>query len=229
MVEITIVKMDGETSRSSSSIESIYTNIGRETEPHIINQYLRTICSYEMDTLSTIRDNNDQIWSNFITRNYLLMKGYRKKERVINITIDYVSKILSDLKSILDMDTEFLTRIDIYTNIRAHILSHDGIYIGHLYTWESDDILYVDAIRSSIQNILDRSRGEGIKGVISLLVDSSIKIARLVDEDIVRVRDPYPITRHVLDTLGFDTDHTFPVERPIPSNSDKYRLIILIE
>lgn len=231
MVEIVTVKIDGMIDRSTTPIETIYSTIGRQTESHILNRYLRTICSYEMETLNTIKDNdNEKVWSNFIIRDHLLASGARRKDKIINITIDYIHNVLNDLRSILEMDNDFLTRIDIYVNLRAHILSSDGIYMGHLYTWESDipnedSILYVDAIRSSISNILDRSRGEGLKGIILRLIDSSIKMARLVGSDIVKVRDPYPVTEHVLASMNF-TKTSFPVERDIPNKMEKYRLII---
>lgn len=229
MVEIVTVKVDGSRSISNTNIETIYTTIARQTDAMIINLYLRTICKYEMETLDTIREiDNDSLWSNFIVRDHLLAKGCRKKEKVIGVTTDHTMLVLNDLRSILDMDSDF-TKVDVYQNLRAHILTSDGIYLGHLYTWEDGDTLYVDAIRSSISNILDRSRGEGVRGILARLIDSSIKVARLVGLDTIRVRDPYSITKHVLSNMGFNTDHTFLVERDISTRIEKYRLIISAE
>lgn len=233
MVEITIVRIDDcETKIVGLPIESVYNNIGRQMDTSHINQYLRSVCSYEKETLDVVRDmKNEDIWSNFILRDHLLAKGCRKKEPVINITIGYTQEILEDLRSIIDSDDDFLKKVKDYTNLRAHILTDDGMYVGHLYTWEYEDILFVDAIRSSTQNILDRSRGEGVKGVIAMLVDSCIKMARLVDVDVVRVRDPYSVTKHVLSTMDFNkgNHYSFPVERTIPPKVPKYRLIISAE
>lgn len=229
MVEITVVKIDSSLSKCMSlAIENVYANIGRQIYSSHINQYLRSIIWYEMETLNIIKEmKNEDIWSNIILRDHLLSRGCRRKESVINITIGDSKNIFSDLLSILEMDDEFLTS-DKYINLRAHIISDNGLYLGHLYTWESDDILYVDAIRSSTENILDRSRGEGIKGIVAMLVDSSIKLARLVDMDTVVVREPYPITKHVLSSMGFDYN-IFNVGTSISSKIPKYRLIILTE
>lgn len=117
---------------------------------------------------------------------------------------------------VLGKDSGFLFPIPIeweikqLTNLRANVIvdSISGKYVGHIYSWFEkkgfSESLYAQGIRTSLLNTISRKFGHiQHKGISPILIDSLLKLARLLNLRLVTVVDPIGPMPGILKKLRF--------------------------
>lgn len=177
-------------------------------EDALLNKYVDLLLYYNWK-----REEKLIILRNDITLNRLL------EDLDINPTDDELKNILTVKEKdayfdVLGKDSGFLkppsglTEEEKIPNIRANVIvdSMTGKYIGHIYSWHtaSTGTLDVQGIRTSIINTINRKFGHiQYKGVSPIILDSLLKLARLLNLEVVGIIDPIGPMPDILRNLGF--------------------------
>jgi len=221
---------------SGVPIREVYSTIGRLTDDSEIIRYLHDIVQYEKQAVELILYSfntwydSRQMLSNFILRDFLSTFGINEQssdQEIKQVLAENISE--SNMRSIgalcglLGLDAGYTSNI--YENPKIHILTYDGSYIGHVYSWEDILTIGVQGIRTSIRNILDRILGGGYRNVSPILIDSTVKLARLLGFRVVQVHEPYLVMEAVLASYGFDKTWRFRVANSPLINIAEYTLI----
>lgn len=236
------------------NIETIYHTIGNQKDPAIIGSFLSRIVDYEFTTNDLITKlykdiekdkllvDVGEVWNNFILCKFFSNLGYNN-----NTSTSIIKEVFKKYFTyeffigvywmILNLDWSFINHIP---NVQIHILSHNGKYLGHLYSWNDTEkryhtlneqpMLSTEAIRTSIENYLFKLINAGHGNVGLTLVDSTVIIAKESKFELIRVIHPLPIMRRILEKYGFRNfeihNYIFDLQSDISTNTPKYNIEI---
>ena len=92
--------------------------------------------------------------------------------------------------------------LNIRINPSALILTLDGFYIGHIYTWLEGNSVQAIGIRSSIRNLLNRK----VKGITAIIIHALISLSQQMNLDKITVIYPIGLVPKLLQQYGFQID-----------------------
>lgn len=111
-----------------------------------------------------------------------------------------------NFRIIFDVDDEVMSNEFCRVNeIKCYIAFYDKIYMGHVYSFDHDyindekenDTLYVQGIRTSVDNFLSKER---IHGIGKYLIYAVVKSSK---ENIIRIIEPLDHMAKILERMGF--------------------------
>lgn len=174
-----VFPIDLEYKSDDSPLEDSYLTIGSSENK---TYHLRRICSNEPRTIRQYKRGKfeeDPLFQKY--SNVILKTG-----------------IVASLSTgdVYDMDWDAFHPDNKYNCV---MLLKGDRYIGHVYCWESNDILKMQGIRSSIENLLSKE----VRGVAPLLVDQVIRFGKELGKSRIQVIEPIHKMPEILKSLGF--------------------------
>jgi hypothetical protein len=118
---------------------------------------------------------------------------------------------VSYFTDIYEKDYELLNNIVEYDYVT--IITYKNEYLGHVYMYKDDDILYIIGIRKSLKFLLNENRNNKNKILISyIILDAIVKFARGEQFKIVAIENPIGKMVNLSKFFVFDDNAYFYVE-----------------
>lgn len=216
-MQVQVVKFNPEMFVSSGvAIENVYATIGNLRDQEQILRYLHDIVMFERATVASIISIRDIIpprtnfKTNFILNDFISYFDPNGKNDPLNVLKMEISEgtmrnVRALKQTVLSLDGRYAEPG--YEDPKAHILTLDGRYLGHVYSWTNSPRIDVQGIRTSVWNILEQVKGFGYKGIAPILIDSAVQLARVSDCPRTAVVEPYPVMITILERYGFKPDY----------------------
>lgn len=193
-------------------IEEVYNTIGNVDRSKIL-QYLHDIVLHEEKTINEILAIHHQRLvvniTNFILLEYISGLGLQMlnlkqvRTSICRSIPRTVIRNLNTMLRVLGLDGGYIPPL--FRKPKVHILTLDGSYLGHVYSWEDKNSIGVQGIRISVRVVLSRLLGNRQPNLSQPLIKSTIALAQDLNYSQVKVEKPYPVMKPILAKEGFNS------------------------